>query len=60
MTEEEIIDRIETCPWRELPLGGPYICSRYFGATIPCDGRCSWVVDYPKLKELEERVKKGE
>ena len=60
MMEEEIIDRIETCPWRERQLGGPYTCSRYFGTAIPCDGRCSYVVDYPKIKKLEERVKKGE
>jgi hypothetical protein len=55
MTREEINDRIEVCPWRERPIGDPYVCTRFIGAFVPCDGRCSWVVDYPKLKELEAR-----
>lgn len=60
MTQEEIEDRIEVCPWREKPRGDYHVCRRYFGALIPCDGRCSWVVDYPKLKELEARKEKNE
>lgn len=58
MTQEEIEDRIETCPWREKERGGYHVCRRYLGTSIPCDGRCSWVVDYPKLKDLEARKEK--
>ena len=60
MTQEEIEDRIEVCPWREKPRGDYHVCRRYFGTLIPCNGRCSWVVDYPKLKELEARKEKNE
>ena len=55
MTQEEIEDRMEVCPWRERPQGDGYVCTRYKGTFVHCDGRCSWVVDYPKLKELEAR-----
>lgn len=50
-----MIDRMEVCHWRERPIGDPYVCTRFIGTFVPCDGRCSWVVDYPKLKELEAR-----
>lgn len=43
MAREEIEDRIEVCPWRERPIGDPYICTRFWGATVACDGACSWV-----------------
>ena len=55
MTLEEILDRIEVCPWKERRLFGPYVCTRFKGAIIPCDGACSWVGDYPKIKELETK-----
>jgi hypothetical protein len=55
MTKEEIEDRMETCPWRERPRGYGYVCTRYNDTIVPCDGCCSWVADYPKLKELEAR-----
>ena len=58
MTQEEIENRIEICPWTEKERGGYYVCSRYIGTFVPCDGCCSWVVDYPKLKELEARKEK--
>ena len=58
MTEQEIQDRIEECPWREKQTGNPYTCTRYFGTIVLCDGACSFVVDYPKLKEL--KAQKGE
>lgn len=58
MTQEEIEERIEACSWREKEIGGFYVCTRYFGTSIPCNGRCSWVVDYPKLKELEEKIER--
>ena len=53
MTREEIEDRMEACPWRERPRGEGYVCTRYMGTTVLCDGRCSWVADYSKMKELE-------
>lgn len=58
MTREEIEDRMEACPWRERPRGNPYVCTRYFGTFVLCDGACSWVADYPKLKNL--KAKKGD
>ena len=58
MTREEIENRIETCPWREKERGGYHICTRYIRTFVLCDGCCSWVVDYPKLKELETRKEK--
>lgn len=61
MTQEEIEDRMETCPWRERPRGYGYVCTRFYDTIIPCNGCCSWVVDYLKLKELEARmIKKKE
>ena len=53
MTKEEIEDRMECCPWREKPRGYTHICTRYFGTEVICNGACSWVVDYPRLKEIE-------
>lgn len=58
MTQQEIHDRMEDCPWRERPHGELYVCTRYAGTPIVCDGCCSWVVDYPKLKELKLKVQK--
>ena len=55
MTKQEIQDRIEVCPWRERQIGNPYVCTRYLGTTVLCDGACSWVAYYPKLKELKEQ-----
>lgn len=49
---------MDVCPWREHQIGNPYVCTRYFGTTIICDGACSWVCDYPKLKKLKGQ--KGE
>ena len=53
MTFEEIQDRMETCPWRERPRGNPYVCTRFFGTYVLCNGACSWVVYYTKLKKLK-------
>ena len=50
MAQKEIGDIMEVCPWRERPLGDAYVCTRFFGTYVPCDGRCGWVVDYPRLK----------
>ena len=56
MTQEEIIDIMEVCPWRERRREGPYVCTRFINSHTPCDGACSWVVDYQKLKELETKT----
>ena len=58
MTQEEIKERMEACPWRERPLGDVYACTRYVGTYVPCDGSCGWVADYPRLKELENNINK--
>lgn len=58
MTREEILDRIEVCPWRERRREGPYVCSRYIYTNVPCNGACSWVFDYPKIKEFEKKNNK--
>ena len=50
--KEEIRGRIEGCPWRDGDC-----CSRYEGCKIPCDGACSWVVDYVNLKEIKDKYK---
>ena len=52
---QDIQDRMETCPWRERPRGNPHICTRYFDTTVFCNGACSWVVDYLKIKELNNK-----
>lgn len=58
MIREEILDRIETCPWRERRREGPYVCARYICNNVPCNGACSWVFDYPKIKEFEKKKNK--
>ena len=58
MTREEILDRIEACSWRERRREGLYVCSRYIYTNVPCNGACSWVFDYPKIKEFEKKKKK--
>lgn len=62
MTKEEILDRMEVCPWRERIIGGPYVCARYLYTNVPCGGSCSWIFDYldypPKIKELETKKNK--
>lgn len=54
MTQKEIQDRMEVCPWRERPQGEPYVCTRYIGTPVLCNGACSWVVDYQRIKELKK------
>ena len=48
----DIKQRIEECPYRQIG------CTMYDGHILECKGACSWVVDYPKLKEL--KAQKGE
>ena len=48
----EIKQRMEECPYRQVG------CTMYEGYILECRGACSWVVDYPKLKEL--KAQKGE
>ena len=45
-------ERMEECPYRQVG------CTMYEGKILECRGACSWVVDYPKLKEL--KAQKGE
>jgi hypothetical protein len=43
--------RMEECPYRQVG------CTMYEDKILECRGACSWIVDYPKLKEL--KVQKG-
>ena len=52
ITQQEIQDRMEVCPWREHPTENHYVCTRFSDTNVPCDGACMWVVDNLKLKEL--------
>ena len=49
---DEQKERMSECPYRQV------VCTMYEGKILECNGACSWVVDYPKLKELKAR--KGE
>lgn len=44
--------RMRECPYRQV------VCTMYEGKMLECKGACSWVVDYPRLKEL--KTQKGE
>ena len=48
----DVMQRMEECPYRQVG------CTMYEGKIFECKGACSWVVDYPKLKEL--KAQKGE
>lgn len=45
-------ERMSECPYRQVG------CTMYEGKILECKGACSWVVDYPRLKEL--KAQKGE
>ena len=45
-------ERMSECPYRKVG------CTMYEDKVLECKGACSWVVDYPKLKEL--KAQKGE
>ena len=49
---DEQKERMSECPYRHVG------CTMYEGKILECRGACSWVVDYPKLKEL--KAQKGE
>ena len=49
---DEQKERMNDCPFRKVG------CTMYEGRILECKGACSWVVDYPKLKEL--KAQKGE
>lgn len=49
---DEQKERMSECPYRQVG------CTMYDGHILECKGACSWVVDYPKLKEL--KAQKGE
>ena len=44
--------RMKECPYRQVG------CTIYKDKVLECRGACSWVVDYPKLKQL--KAQKGE
>lgn len=48
----EIEQRMKECPYRQV------VCTMYESKILECKGACSWVADYPKLKEL--KAQKGE
>lgn len=48
-------DRKKECPFRRILDNNLYGCEQYAGVVCACDGNCSWVVDYPKLKEIQDR-----
>ena len=62
MPREEILDRMDVCPWMECLRGWPYACAKYMYTDVPCGGSCSWIFDYldyqPKIKELETKKNK--
>lgn len=47
--------RKKECPFRRKLDNNLYGCERYADVVCACDGCCSWVVDYPKLKEIQDR-----
>lgn len=48
----DVMQRMEECPYRRVG------CTMYADKILDCKGACSWVVDYPKVKEL--KAQKGE
>lgn len=49
--------RKEECPFRRNLDNNLYGCERYADVISACTGACSWVVDYPKLKEIQDKKK---
>ena len=49
---DEQKERMSKCPYRQVG------CKMYEDKILECNGACSWVVDYPRLKEL--KAQKGE
>lgn len=49
----DVMQRMEECPYRQVG------CTMYEGKILECNGACSWVVDYPKLKELKAQKNEG-
>lgn len=47
--------RKEECPFRRNLDNNLYGCERYEGLVSECTGACSWVVDYPQLKEIQDK-----
>lgn len=43
----DVMQRMKECPYRQV------VCTMYEGNILECKCACSWVVDYPKLKELK-------
>ena len=49
---DEQKERMSECPYRKVG------CTMYEDKILECNGACSWIVDYLKLKEL--KAQKGE
>ena len=54
-TEDWREKRKKECPFRRKLDNNLYGCERYADVFCECNGNCSWVVDYPKLKEIQDR-----
>lgn len=44
---DEQKERMSECPYRQVG------CTMYEGKILECNGACSWVVDYRRLKEFK-------
>lgn len=53
LTPQMIEDRKMDCPFLDCEM-----CGRYEGRKLPCDGACSWVVDFATLLELDVKYGK--
>lgn len=56
-TEDWREKRKKECPFRRNLDNNLYGCKRYADVISECTGACSWVVDYPKIKEIQDRQK---
>lgn len=54
-TEDWKEKRKKECPFRRNLDNNLYGCERYADVVCACDGNCSWVVDYQKLKEIQDK-----
>ena len=54
-TEDWREKRKKECPFRRKLDSNLYGCEQYADVFCECNGNCSWVVDYPKLKEIQDR-----
>jgi len=55
LEEDWVGKRKQECWCRRLSANGNYQCEKYEGVLGSCDGQCSWIVDYPKLKGIKKK-----